>query len=65
VVVKTNDSKVEKPVSECSAEEMIENNIVEKDGMLYVKFAKEEEVIKPISECSDEEKEKNGIVEKE
>jgi hypothetical protein len=44
---------------------MSENNIVERDGMLYYRTVKEEDVVKPISECSDEEKEKNGIVEKD
>jgi hypothetical protein len=56
---------VVKPISECSNEEMVENNVVEKDGMLYYRTVKEEEIIKPISECSDEEKEKNSVVEKD
>ena len=63
--VKTSDWNVVKPISECSNEEMVENNIVEKDGMLYYRTVKEEEIIKPISECSDEEKEKNSVVEKD
>ena len=62
--VKTSDWNVVKPISECSNEEMVENNIVEKDGMLYYRIVKKEEIVKLISECSDEEKEKNGIVEK-
>jgi hypothetical protein len=48
-----------KPISECSAEEMSQNNILEKDGNLYIKIVNQKEVIKPIEECSDEEKIKN------
>jgi hypothetical protein len=44
---------------------MFENNIVEKDGMLYYRTEKETDIIKPISECSNEEMEKNGVVEKD
>ncbi len=65
VVIKTEEWNITKPISECSAEEMAENNIVEKEGMLYVKFIKEEETLKLFSECTDEEKEKNGIIEKD
>ena len=65
VTVKTNDWTVVKPISECSSEELSENNIIEKEGMLYVKIIKEDEIIKPISECSDQEKQKNGIAEKD
>jgi len=63
--IKTKDGHEVKPISEFSSEEMQENNIVERDGMLYYRTVKEEEVIKPLSECSDEEKEKNSVVEKE
>jgi hypothetical protein len=63
--VKTKDGHEVKPISELTDEEMAENNIVERDGMLYYKTVKEGEVIKPISECSDEEKEKNSVVEKD
>lgn len=63
--VKTKQWHEEKPISELSEEEMSENNIVERDGMLYYRTVKEEDIIKPISQCSDEEKEKNGIVEKD
>ena len=65
VVIKSSEWNITKPISECSPEELVENNIVEKDGMLYVKFVKEEETLKPISECSPEEKEKNEIMEKD
>ncbi len=65
VVEEKDEEKITKPISECTEEEMIKNNIIEKDWMLYVKFEKEEEIIKPISECLPEEKEKNGIIEKD
>ena len=65
VVMKSSEWNITKPISECSPEELAENNIVEKDGMLYVKFVKEEEILRSISECSPEEKEKNEIIEKD
>ena len=65
VKIDTDNWKVKKPVSECSAEELAEKNIVERDGKLYVKVIKEEETVKPIEECSNEEKIKNGIEEKD
>jgi hypothetical protein len=48
-----------KPISECSADELSQNNIVEKDGNLYIKIVNQKEVVKSIEECSDEEKLKN------
>ena len=63
--IKTKAWHEVKPISEFTEEEMSENNIVERDGMLYYRTVKEEDVIKPLSECSDEEKEKNSIFEKD
>jgi hypothetical protein len=59
VKIDTKDGKVEKPVSECTAEEMKDNNIVERDGDLYIRIVNKKETIKPIEECSDDEKMKN------
>ena len=65
--VKINtDSWIEnKPISECSSEELSENNIVEEWGNLYVRIINKQEIIKPISECSNEEKAKNLVEEKD
>ena len=65
VKIDTKDGKVEKPVSECTAEEMKDNNIVEMDGDLYIRIVNKKEIIKPIEECSDDEKMKNWIEEKD
>ena len=59
------NEKIEKPISECSPEELSNNNIVEKDGMLYFNEILEREEIKPISECSEEDLSKNWVVEKD
>ena len=65
IKIKTEEWDKIKPISELSDEEMKNNNIIEKDGMIYYISIQQEETIKPLSECSNEEKEKNGIIEKD
>ena len=59
------NKQIEKPISECSPEELSNNNIVEKDGMLYFNQIVEQEELKPLSECSDDEKSMNWVSEKD
>jgi hypothetical protein len=42
-----------KPIVECSNEEKMKHNIVEKDGYIAIRFVKTEKVTKPITECSE------------
>jgi len=63
--VKTAEWTVNKPISECTPEEMENNNLVERDGNLYYRTVTEQDVVKPITLCTPEELEQNKIMEKD